>query len=585
MEKTEIAQHLKAVDSYRQKGSYELALKEIEMLFQNNPKDEAVLLEWGKTYKMMNRCADAVEKFAESVRINPDNREALWELGETSRMINNCTLAINEIKEVARKSPLNEQAHIELSKIFQKDSDFESAFKELSRAMEIDKSNPEIYICLGQLHRKKGEREKAISNFKQAIGLDPNNRNAHLELGRVYEEQKDFAGAGKELETAIKMAPLDTHISLDLIRLYSLQDKKDLASQEADRILGLNSHHPFVHDTILNDIEIIQKKTVIKSKVKRLWVTLTSRCNIRCRTCGLWSSPWDIPRKTVDEVIALYPYLERLVWLGGEVFLCQYFDEMFEKALAFPHLQQQIITNGVILNQKWIERIMKANAELTISVDGVNKEVYEYIRNGSNFEKLIANIKLANQIKQKYFSKTPMRLNAVIMKSNYFQLEDFIDFAKEYGFCQVSLMALHFDQDPHENILYSHVDTKVLEYITNAIPKIRQKAKLYNIDLDILLPTLDSKNQEPQGNEEQLPKAQPAREEVLHCKMPWKYMFICDKGTTYLTGSCAKPIGNIYENSLDEIWNSPQAQAYRENMLKNQFNDICRPECRTRWEI
>jgi len=35
----------------------------------------------------------------------------------------------------------------------------------------------------------------------------------------------------------------------------------------------------------------------------------------------------------------------------------------------------------------------------------------------------------------------------------------------------------------------------------------------------------------------------------------------------------------------DEIWNSPEAQAYRRNMLKNQFNDICRPECRTRWEV
>ncbi len=224
---------------------------------------------------------------------------------------------------------------------------------------------------------------------------------------------------------------------------------------------------------------------------------------------------------------------------------------------------------------------MQANTELTISVDGVTKEVYEYIRQGANFEKLVANIKFANEAKQKFSSKTPMRLNAVIMKSNYHQLEDFLDFAKEYGFCQVSLMALHFDQDPQENILYSHKDIKALEYITNAIPKIRQKAKHYNIDLDILLPTLES---EPKERKQGVP-GKPSMTEILHCKMPWKYMMICDKGTVYLTGSCAKPIGNIYDNSLDEIWNSPQAQAYRESMIKNQFNDICRPECRTRWEI
>lgn len=592
MEKPDISEGLKLVSSYRDKGRFDLALKELDALLQINHKDETILLEAGKTYKMMNRCMDAIEKFAESVRLNPNNREALCELGETSRMINNYQLALKEFAEVIKKSPLNEQAHVELSKIFQKNGEYDSALKELARAVEINKSNAEIYICLGQLHRKNGEREKAILNFKQAIALDPRHKNAHLELGKVYEEDGNYAAAAQEVEIAIKMAPLDTHISLALIRLYTSQNKEELANRESERILSLNTHHPFIQDTILNDIEIIQKKTVIKSKVKRLWVTLTSRCNIRCRTCGLWSSPWDIPRKTVDEVIALYPYLERLVWLGGEVFLCEYFDEMFEKALAFPQLQQQIITNGVILNQRWIERIIGAkNTELTFSVDGVTKEVYEYIRVGSNFEKLITNIKLANKIKQEVCSKTPLRMNTVIMKSNYHQLEDFIELARDLGFCQLSIMALHFDQDPEENILYSHVDTRVLEYITKTIPKIREKAKLYNIDLDILLPTLEDacgdaecKKSEGEAKESCLPPA-PVAGKPLHCKMPWKYMFICDKGTTYLTGSCVKPIGNIYENSLDEIWNSPEAQSYRENMLKGEFNDICRPECRTRWEI
>jgi MoaA/NifB/PqqE/SkfB family radical SAM enzyme len=282
--------------------------------------------------------------------------------------------------------------------------------------------------------------------------------------------------------------------------------------------------------------------------------------------------------------MSYYPYLERIVWLGGEVFLYKDFEELFDRALAFPSMQQQIITNGVALNRHWIEKIVKAGAELTFSIDGVTKQVYEYIRAGSNFEKLIANVRLVNEMRAKYTSKTKMRLNAVIMKSNYHQIEDFADFAREHGFCQVSLMALHFDVDPQENILYTHADQHVLEYITDAIPRIREKAKNYGIDLDVLLPTL--KKEEPAG----VPgtgckvSAEPEKD-TLHCKMPWKYMFICDKGTVYLTGSCAKPIGNVYQNSLDEIWNSPDARLYRENMVKNQFNDICRPECRTRWEI
>ncbi len=593
MEDTDLKQkHLSAGVSLQRAGDYASALKEFERGLELEPEDEIIHLEIGKTLKMMHRCRDALDKFIQAARINPGNKEALRELSETAILSNSYQLAIKELEEIVKKVPGNEQVYVELSKMLQKSGDYDRAFKELGRAMEINKNNGEIYMCLGQLHKFKDENDQAVLNFKQAVAIDSRNKNAHLELSKEYEESGDYLSAAKEMECVLELGPLDTHASLRLIKLYTLQNNEIAANQEAKRILDCNTHHPFVHDAILNDIEIIQKKTIIKSKVKRLWVTLTSRCNIRCRTCGLWSTPWDIPRKTVDEVIALYPYLERLVWLGGEVFLCKYFDELFEKAIAFPQLQQQIITNGVILNQKWIERIIRAkNTELTFSVDGVTKEVYEHIRVGAKFQKFISNIKLGNKIKQECSSGTPMRMNSVIMKSNYHQLEDFLELAKELGFCQVSIMALHFDNDPEENILYSHVDRKVLEYITEAIPRMRQRAKQYNIDLDILLPTLEDecKESKEKSDKPEVGQQQPAGplplENILHCKMPWKYMFICDKGTTYLTGSCAKPIGNIYENSLDEIWNSPAAQLYRESMLKNEFKEICRPECRTRWEV
>jgi MoaA/NifB/PqqE/SkfB family radical SAM enzyme/Flp pilus assembly protein TadD len=586
MDDIKIAENLKLIYQHRDNGRFNLALREFNHMLENAPGDEALLLEFGKTYKMTNRCAEAIQQFIKVLKINPDNREALWELGETSRMSNNCEIAIHEFEEVVHRSPNNEQVHIELSKILQKNGDYGRALKELDTAFQIDKSNFEIYICMGQIYRLSGKIEEAVRSFKQAAALNPDSKNVHIELAKVYEQQKNYDSAAKELEQALSLGPLDTQLSLKLIGLYTRMNKTELADAEAEKILGVNTHDLLLHDTILNDIEIMQRKTIIKSKVKRLWVTLTTRCNIRCRTCGLWSSPWDIPRKTVDEVLALYPYLERLVWLGGEVFLCPYFDELFEKALEFPHLQQQIITNGVILTPRWIERIIRAkNTELTFSVDGVTKEVYEYIRVGAKFDKLIANIKLANKIKQESYSKTPLRMNTVIMKSNYRQLEDFIELAKELGFCQLSIMALHFDQDPEENILYSHVDTRALEYITDAIPRMRQKAKLYNIDLDILLPTLDTAKKCEETEEPRATAPSPLTGEELHCKMPWKYMMICDKGTVYLTGSCAKPIGNIYKNSISEIWNSPETQMYRENMIKNEFSEICRPECRTRWEI
>lgn len=572
---------LKSGFNYRQKGKFDLALKEFQGLLKDYPGDESVLLELGKTYKMMNKCNKALDEFIRLVRINPDNREAIRELGEVCRLNNTADPAIKELLGIIGKNPKNEYALVELSKIYYKINSLDAALNKLDEAYSINKFNSDTLMVFGQVYKAQGEYERAIEKLKEALKIDPDNKDARAELGKVYQILKQDNLAIKEMEMARDISPFDTKIRLNLIELYVQNNKYESSVKEAQETLKVTSKIPFMQDIMLNEIEILQKKTILESRVKRLWVTVTTRCNIKCRTCGLWSSPWDIPKKTADEVMQLYPYLERVVWLGGEVFLYEYFDELFTKASTFPYLSQQVITNGVILNEKWIEKIVKAGAELTVSIDGTTKEVYEYIRRGASFDKLIRNIKLINEFRRKNQSQTKLRLNAVIMKSNYHQLEAFLDLAKEFNFEQVSLMALHYDHDPKENILYSQEDPRVLGYITNAIPKLKEKARIFNIDLDLLLPTLDSKSKSSESGI----KIPVIAEEALYCKMPWKYMFICDKGTVYMTGSCLKPIGNIYENSIAEIWNSKEAQGYRGGMLKNQFTGICRPECRTRWEI
>lgn len=61
-------------------------------------------------------------------------------------------------------------------------------------------------------------------------------------------------------------------------------------------------------------------------------------------------------------------------------------------------------------------------------------------------------------------------------------------------------------------------------------------------------------------------------------------MMICDEGNVILTGSCVRSIGNIYNNSIDEIWNSEVAREYRQRMIDKKFTeDSCRTECTGRW--
>jgi MoaA/NifB/PqqE/SkfB family radical SAM enzyme len=379
----------------------------------------------------------------------------------------------------------------------------------------------------------------------------------------------------KYYENRIKQNPGDKEAYLKLLETYTSTGRKDKAEKQVRILLDMTPDEPFHQDLILNKIELAQRKTVLESRVKRLWVTVTTRCNIRCRTCGLWKNKWDLPYETAKQVMELYPFLDRLVWLGGEVFMYEHFEEMFDKAAQFPILRQQVITNGVILNEKWIKKIVFApNTELTFSVDGTTKEVYESIKCGASFDKLLENIRLTMEMKEKYKSPIDIRLNVLIMRSNYHQLEDFIDFAKKEGFNQMTYLSVHFNEAEDENIFYEKKDPEISEYIGEAIPRLREKAKKYNLDLDILLPP----------GETEISPERKAETGKINCDMPWMYMMICDYGDVLLTGSCVKSIGNIYKNSLDEIWNSPQAQLYRKSMIEHKHEGICRSECMSRWQ-
>ncbi|HLD28871.1 MAG TPA: radical SAM protein, partial [bacterium] len=402
----------------------------------------------------------------------------------------------------------------------------------------------------------------------------------------------DFGGAVSFFEKLTSYYPEEKEAWLRLTDLYTQLGNEAKAEESGFRALRLVSDTPFEKDVMLNEIEILKRKTLLSSRVKRLWVTVTTRCNIQCKTCGLWPYKWDLPYETAKEVMELYPYLERLVWLGGEVFLYKHFEEMFDKASVYPNLRQQVITNGVILDRRWIEKIVKTvNTELTFSVDGTTKEVYESIRCGSNFEKLLENIRLTMKLKKELNPSLDVRMNALIMKSNYHQLEGLLDFARDLGFNQITYLTVHFDNSPGENIFYENRDPEILKKIGEAIPKLREKAKTCRMDIDILLPpgALDFgdivRKEEPTAAKPDESVKKPPRDhrKGIYCKMPWKYMMICDQGGVLLTGSCIKPIGNINENSLHDIWNSPDARLYRKKMLANEFEGLCRTECASRW--
>ena len=90
-------------------------------------------------------------------------------------------------------------------------------------------------------------------------------------------------------------------------------------------------------------------------------------------------------------------------------------------------------TNGLLLTDENIKRVIDSGVtSICISVDGVGKN-YERIRQGSNFEKVMHNIRRLHEIREEMGSKTPtIYLGFVMMRSNIEQLPELIKMTAPY---------------------------------------------------------------------------------------------------------------------------------------------------------
>lgn len=330
----------------------------------------------------------------------------------------------------------------------------------------------------------------------------------------------------------------------------------------------------FLENKKLNINEIKERKLTLSSKLTSLICSLTNRCNLHCIMCDTWRMPWEMPPEIYKEIRSLFPYLEHVIWLGGEVFFSKYFEEVLEETKKYPHLKQRINTNGLFITQEWAQNLFQNNVELIYSIDGVTKETYEYIRKGARFEDLIKSLNIIKDLKKRHNNKKfSLRMNVVIMKANYREVEKFIDFAKEYEFDLVQLMPIVGEDTPEHIFSSKHKNMEILEYLDSMAGAVQEKARQYNIELFNSLPSLHAVSENTEVAEPYSGNGEP------FCYLPWQQLLIYPDGNVRFGCFCIDPIGNVLENSIEEIWNSEKAKEYRKKITENDYQNLCSDRC------
>jgi MoaA/NifB/PqqE/SkfB family radical SAM enzyme len=371
---------------------------------------------------------------------------------------------------------------------------------------------------------------------------------------------------------------IDLKTKLRKIEILNSSDEISKAIKNLDsikeQIFKLNNKT--LTNIFFNEYEIAKKQTVLKSYPRDMIITLTNKCNLNCIMCFANESNFELNDRAFEDIKTILPYLKIVRWMGGEAFLYDKFNVLFEEANKHS-IKQEIITNGLLLNKNIIDEIVVNDVDLALSIDGITKEVYEKIRINGKFEKLLENLQYLKEKRQKENKKTFIRLNVVIIKHNYNQIIDFIDFCKKYDINMIEFTPLIRDiRNKDLDIFVGDINKDIINEVNRQISIAIKKAKEYGIILNNLLPDIDfiekTKGEYHTFNFK-------SGEESLYCHIPWKKLFISSNGNVFPNCFCSVPIGNINDESLFNLWNNDKMQEYRKRIIAEKIKDFCSNDC------
>lgn len=238
----------------------------------------------------------------------------------------------------------------------------------------------------------------------------------------------------------------------------------DSASKTAKKEKDFLIKNDYIVDQ--NSDEIILHK--IGPGLKKLYLELTVNCNLKCITCMRQQWP-SVPEGEIDNTLfdklikqlEEFPHLEKIHLGGfGEPLAHSRSLEMIA-ALTAKGYRVSLNTNGTLVDDYTASSLIKAGVHaIYFSIDGLKPETFKQIRVNGDYTDVINNILKLRALKQKHKVNYPkIGLEFVMMKSNVNQLPLLPDLARKVGAPTVLVTnLLAYSEEMYHEVLYECPD-------------------------------------------------------------------------------------------------------------------------------
>lgn len=283
-------------------------------------------------------------------------------------------------------------------------------------------------------------------------------------------------------------------------------------------------------------------------------VEVTTRCNLRCVLCE--RTYWDEPNTdmTFEQFRMIVDQFPKLKWIGltgiGESFMNKDFMKMLWHVKS-KNIMVELYDTFYFINEKIARELLDMEIDIIfLSLDAATKETYEKIRIGSNFERVVNNMKTLVRLRGERNSVFPrMHFHFIVSKLNYHEIPQYIELVDSLGGREK--FRIQFSRMLHE---FSQTREFFMDVPPDIIAETDRKAKeagipvIWNLDAAL--------NKKP----------------VNQC-VEWTMPFVFATG--HVIPCCsgneagrrdfqkATALGNVFEQEFKDIWNGAKYRDLR----------------------
>jgi len=211
-------------------------------------------------------------------------------------------------------------------------------------------------------------------------------------------------------------------------------------------------------------------------------------------------------------------------------------------------------TNGMVyLNNNRLDCLTRVS-DMVISIDSPDPKTFNFLRGGADLEKVMTSMVRVLDYKRDHglgrFDDPPMHINSVITSRNFDEIPELIamlePYADELTYLMVDPVSRPDYSTLEEPLMLQSMEKEGYDRKLKEFRKLAVQSPLQIIGLDYMLATSDA---------------------WRDCVLSWTSPFLEPNGDVYFCYAYRGVLGNVFNERLMRIWNTPDAMAFRAKLL------------------